>query len=81
MVQKYESRFQNPWKLDLPENDKHQMLNAIVGFEIPITRIEGKLKLNQNRTDEDRESVVNTLSKSSNPLDQAVGNLMLTLKP
>jgi len=78
MVQKYESRFQNPWKLDLPEKDKQQMLNAIVGFKIPITRMEGKLKLNQNRTDEDRESVMNTLSKSSEPMDRAVGELMRT---
>ena len=34
------------------------MLKAIVGIEIEVTRVEGKFKLSQNRSAEDRTGVV-----------------------
>jgi transcriptional regulator len=33
------------------------MLTRITGFRIPISRIEGKFKLSQNRTTEERRNV------------------------
>jgi transcriptional regulator len=33
------------------------MLAGIVGFRIPIARIEGKFKLSQNRSERERRSV------------------------
>jgi transcriptional regulator len=47
-----------PWHVaDAPEPYLDRMLGAIVGFEIPIDRIEGKLKLSQNKSDRDRDGV------------------------
>jgi transcriptional regulator len=34
------------------------MLAGIVGFRIPIARIEGKFKLSQNRDPEERRNIV-----------------------
>ena len=41
----------------LPEGFRRTMLVGIMGFRIPITRIEGKFKLSQNRSLEERRSV------------------------
>lgn len=52
-VAEYESGFEQPWKADLPKEFRENLLKAIVGFEIPITRLEGKFKLGQNRPEAD----------------------------
>lgn len=81
-VEKYEARYPTPWKLDLPPEGLDPLLQAIVGFEIPIERLDGKLKLSQNRTDEDRLRVMKTLCQSLDPSEKAVGDLMrATAKP
>jgi len=47
-----------PWAVaDAPEEFIATLMNAIVGIEIPIDRIEGKWKLSQNRPEADRRGV------------------------
>lgn len=75
-VQVYESKFEKPWIYGLSENDKHKMMKAIVGFEIEITRLEGKLKISQNKSESDRERVIDALSQSSEQMDRDVAELM-----
>jgi transcriptional regulator len=41
----------------LPDGYRRTMLKGIIGFKIPITRIEGKFKLSQNRPEIDRQAV------------------------
>ncbi|HEX8927136.1 MAG TPA: FMN-binding negative transcriptional regulator [Terriglobales bacterium] len=41
----------------MPDGFRRSMLAGIVGFRIPIARIEGKFKISQNRNAADRESV------------------------
>ncbi len=41
----------------MPEGFRRTMLAGIIGFRIPIARIEGKLKLSQNRPEADRGCV------------------------
>jgi len=45
---------------NLPTGFRHSMLSGIVGFRIPIARIEGKFKISQNRKPEERANVQNT---------------------
>jgi transcriptional regulator len=52
------------------------MMKAIVGFEIRITRLEGKLKLSQNRSNADQESVGAALTRQGDPLGIEVAELM-----
>jgi len=47
------------------------MLSAIVGFEIAITRLEGKFKLSQNRPSADRPLVIEELERLGS--DDALG--------
>jgi transcriptional regulator len=44
------------WR-SMPENYRRSMLAGIVGFRIPIARIEGKFKISQNRKPEERANV------------------------
>ena len=44
-----------------------KMVKAIVAFEIPLTRLEGKLKLSQNRTREDLAGAIAGLEKTGDP--------------
>jgi transcriptional regulator len=55
LVGTYESGFDKPWRMDgLPQGHAERMSQAIVAFEIPIVRLEGKWKLGQNKTAADR---------------------------
>jgi transcriptional regulator len=52
-------------------------LRGIVGLRMPITRIEGKQKMSQNRNAEDRAGVMEGLSASGGRGDRAVVGLIL----
>ena len=43
------------------------MLKGIVGFALPLTRLEGKWKMSQNRPAEDRAGVVDGLTEQGRP--------------
>jgi transcriptional regulator len=51
------------WQLTRDEDYLGRSLAAIAGFEIAIERIEGKWKLSQNRSAEDRRGVVEYLAR------------------
>lgn len=51
-----------PWQVsDAPEDYLAATLRAIVGIEIEVTRLEGKLKLSQNRSADDQAGVLRGL--------------------
>jgi transcriptional regulator len=51
-------------------------LKGIVAFTIPIDRIEGKFKFNQNRSRADQEGAAKGLRDSSAPMDREVSAIM-----
>ncbi len=61
LVSKYESAAERPWKDDLPDDFRRQKLQAVVGFEMPIARMQGKFKFGQNRSAEDRRRMLEHL--------------------
>ena len=76
-VNYYESNFPQPWTIDsLPETFFDKLQQQIVGFEIEITRLQGKFKLNQNRTTADRKGVVAALSNTPDPLSHQIAKFM-----
>jgi transcriptional regulator len=77
LVKTHESAFPQPWPGDLPDDFRDKMIQGIVAFEIPITRLEGKFKLGQNRSAADREGVFEALSHSDDPDSRALAQLML----
>lgn len=57
-----------PWTVDdAPADFIAGMLRGIVGFELAITRIEGKAKMSQNRPPEDRAGVIAGLTEEGQP--------------
>ena len=55
----HEHGLDQPWSIDdAPADYIDNLLRTIVGFTIRIERTEGKWKLNQNRSDEDRAGVI-----------------------
>lgn len=75
-VRFYESSMPNPWPGVLPEEFMDMMVKSIVAFEIKVTRVEGKFKLNQNRSPEDRQGVYNALSTSMDGGDRDLAEAM-----
>lgn len=76
LVGKHERSFERPWDFDPDAAWIQRLLPQIAGFEIKIEKLQGKFKLNQNRTAADRDSVIETLSATEDPLRQAVAALM-----
>jgi transcriptional regulator len=66
-----------PWAVtDAPKDFIKSQLRGIVGLRMPITRIDGKRKMSQNRSAEDRAGVVEGLSASDSAVDRAVAGLI-----
>ncbi len=67
------------WKVsDAPDDFIRAQLRGIVGFRLPITRIDAKKKMSQNRKLEDRAGVVAGLEASDDPLDREVAAMIPT---
>lgn len=76
-VARYEGGFARPWDIEsLDVKSVDALLANIVAFEIPIARIEGKRKLNQNRSHEDREGAVSGLRAYGRDDAGAIADLM-----
>jgi len=57
---------------------RERMLSHIVGFEITVTKIEAKFKLSQNRTREEQENIIVSLSAAGDSSISGTANLMRT---
>jgi transcriptional regulator len=71
LVDENEKAFSPPWRLQLSQAMREKALGSIVGFEITLSRIEGKFKLSQNRSAQDRKNVIAQLEQSTHGKDIA----------
>jgi len=72
-----ESRYQVPWTIDdAPKDFIAAMCRAIIGIEIKLTRLEGKWKLSQNRTEHDRIGVINGLRALGDEASRRMADLV-----
>ena len=71
----YESSQPQPWQADFSTAYADQMIKRIVAFEITITRLEGKWKLNQNHPEGRRRRVAEQLTQGGE-YDQQIAKLM-----
>jgi transcriptional regulator len=68
LTNRFEGQRSAPWRVtDAPGEFVEQMLGAIVGLEIPVSRLVGKWKVSQNRPQADREGVVKGLRETGDP--------------
>ncbi len=62
LTERHETPRAQPWAVsDAPDDFVQGMLRGIVGIALPITRLEGKLKMSQNRPAADRAGVIEGL--------------------
>jgi len=65
------------WRVsDAPGDFVDGMLKGIVGLELPITRLEGKWKMSQNRPAADQQGAIVGLEATGRPPEQAVAEVM-----
>jgi len=76
LVEIHEGASPPGWRFDAGQPWLKPMLTEITGFELPISKLQGKFKLNQNRTAADRKGVIETLAHSDDPIERAVAGLM-----
>jgi len=70
------------WQVsDAPASFVDGLLAAIVGLEIPLTRLEGKWKVSQNRPAADRAGVAAGLAERDDPRTQAMAALVRERDP
>jgi transcriptional regulator len=74
LIEANEPGYSEQWR-GLPDGFRHSMLSGIVGFRMPITRIEGKFKLSQNRPEQDRQNVY-AAHRGGTPDQQALASWM-----
>jgi transcriptional regulator len=68
LTERHEGARAEPWAVtDAPPDFIDGMLKGIVGFAMPITRLEGKWKMSQNRPAEDRAGVISGLEAEQRP--------------
>lgn len=76
LVDIQEAQIGRPWDTAKMEGSMETDLKAIVGIEMPIDRLEGKYKFNQNRSVDDQASVVQALGGADDPMQRAVADIM-----
>ena len=67
-----------PWTMEqLSDSARRALVRGIVAFEIELARLEGKQKLNQNRSAEDRAGVIAALRTLGDADARAVASAMV----
>lgn len=72
MVDTYEASYRSHWQ-GLSDGFREGMMNGIVGFEMTVTRLEGKYKLSQNKSQVEQKNISDTLLQSTDPIVRNVG--------
>jgi transcriptional regulator len=76
-----EAPYEAPWSTtDAPANFLDMLSRGIVGLQFTIRRIEGKLKMSQNRGEADREGVVRGLEQRASGEDAVIASLIDKLR-
>jgi transcriptional regulator len=75
-IDAYEATQPSPWQLEESPEFVSRLTQQIVAFRIPIDRLEGKWKLNQNHPPERRAKVVTVLESRTDENSREIARLM-----
>jgi transcriptional regulator len=75
LIPTFEATYAEQWE-SLGQAYRDRMLSHIVGFEIDVTKLEAKFKLSQNRSKEEQQNVIESLSASSDTAISGTSRLM-----
>ncbi len=74
----YDAGYLQQWD-HLPEQFKSKMIKGIVAFEIEVSDLQAKKKLSQNRSQQERENIISSLSQSNDPHEKEIAAYMSRL--
>lgn len=77
-INSYEPAYKKQWD-NMPEDFKSKMIKGIVAFEIEVTDLQAKKKLSQNRTESEKEKIINALSSSHDQNERDIAKYMRQL--
>ena len=78
-IETFEADYLKQWD-KLPETYKDNMMKGIVAFEVIVDDLQAKKKLSQNKTEKERENIIDDLSNSHNTTETELANYMIALK-
>ncbi|MCP3099144.1 FMN-binding negative transcriptional regulator [Myxococcus sp. K15C18031901] len=73
---RYEAGNAPPWAPAQAEEYVRRLMGGIVAFDLRVSRLEGKFKLSQNKSEADRRGVIDGLERGQRPDDLALAGLM-----
>jgi len=78
-IKYYDAEYLKQWD-SLPDKYKQNMMKGIVAFEIVVDDLQAKAKLSQNRTEKERENIINDLDTAKNSTEKDIAEYMKSLK-
>ncbi|MDB5151620.1 MAG: FMN-binding negative transcriptional regulator [Mucilaginibacter sp.] len=79
-IEYYDAGYLQQWE-KLTDHYRSKMMKGIVAFEIEVTDLQAKKKLSQNRSEKERENIINSLGNSSDTNELEIAAYMKKLKP
>lgn len=79
MISNYEAGYLAQWN-NLPDEYRQRMMKGIIAFEIVVDDLQGKQKLSQNRTETERENIIEALNNSGDTVEAEIGKYMSRIK-
>jgi transcriptional regulator len=77
LTARHEAAHSHPWLIsDAPADYIEKQVQRIVGFEIPVSTLQGKWKVSQNRAARDRQGVARGMAAMSDPKSIAMAELV-----
>lgn len=74
-IANYETSYKHQWQ-NLPDDYKLNMAKGIVAFEVVVTELQAKQKLSQNRTEGERQTIMDSLKNSKDSNEQLIAHYM-----
>ncbi len=74
-IESYDTGYLQQWE-KLSDHYKSKMMKGIVAFEIEVTDLQAKKKLSQNKSEIERENIINSLSKSTDSNEREIAAYM-----
>lgn len=80
MILYYEKEYLVQWD-SLTEKFKRGMMRGIVAFELEVNDLQGKKKLSQNKSEQERKKIVSHLENSNSAVERELAPFIKNLKP
>lgn len=74
-IENYDHSFSPKWN-EFPEDYKERLTKGIVGFKLTVNDLQAKKKLSQNRTETEKNNIINSLAGSTDSNEKLIAEYM-----